>query len=106
MIKDGGAISTEFRDPLCFVAIVNCYAFKNIGFFAGFFNIESTNSKVVIRDCICESNIGFDVGLSAGGGSVIMVKGDPTTKLFSYNNLYFNSGTSLRGIYFSNICLI
>ena len=83
------------------MAILNVYALNNIGFFGGVFDIESVNSKVVIKDCVCEGNFAWNPIMSvgdAGGGSAVMVMGDQTTQVFTSNMVYFNQNISFRGI--------
>ena len=51
----------------------------------------------IVRKCIFEANIGFIFQSSVGGGNTIVMKGDSTAKLTTYDCLIFDAGTSLRG---------
>ena len=65
--------------------------------FGGVFDIENYNSIVSIQNCTFESNYAFIYSVKAGGGCVLMIKGDTTTIVLSSNNFFYNSGTTLRG---------
>ena len=90
-------MTTEYKNPMCIATISNSYAVNNVAFFGGVFDLEHYNSVAIIKDCFCEANAGFNPIISAGGGSVLMEKGDQTTKILMFNNVFFNSSVSLRG---------
>ena len=60
-------------------------------------DLESGDALVIIQHSIFEKNIGYFYEVAAGGGSVVSVKGDLTTKLMTKNCLFFDSGLSSRG---------
>lgn len=65
--------------------------------FGGVCDMENFNSGVFVSDCIFESNFAYIFRVNAGGGNVIMVKGDYSTKLYIKNSLFIDSGVSMRG---------
>ena len=69
--------------------------------FGGVFDIENLNSIVIIQNSIFELNYGFLYSVSAGGGSVLMIKGDYTTIVLSYNSMFYDTGMILRGSIYS-----
>ena len=76
---------------------MNSYALENNAMFGGVFDCENTNSIAMIKDSVFERNYAYSRVTNVGGGGVLMQKGDYTTYISTNNNLYFDSGISIKG---------